>query len=198
MESGGGEPVATTAPSKSRPVEDSSSSSFFEDSDIPLVDADPTLVISDDAASSVASGGPPGDMMNTSGASSGGGGCYLNEDAKASKLWRRGILGDDCESMDSIPSMLSDHLTLGCEGGSSSTAGGSKVAGSCSISDQMHRHLSLDPDFSPDEVEEKARLIAQVNENNNDKRTVQFLSTIRSFSNIVIDKALYKQYMIST
>lgn len=141
---------------------------IFEDTDIPLADADPTLVISDDAGSS-SSPAPTADILGSLGSGGSGdgeGGCYLNEDARKSKLWRRSILGDDCESMDSIPSMLSDQLNLGSSGGGSDGGSGKgagpKVAGSGSISDQMHRHLSLDPDFSPDEVEEKARLIAQV------------------------------------
>merc|ERR1739846_7810 len=51
----------------------------------------------------------------------------------------------DFESLDSIPSMLSDR----------SDAGGGN------ISDHINR-ICLDPDFSPDEQEEKARLISQV------------------------------------
>ena len=51
----------------------------------------------------------------------------------------------DFESLDSIPSMLSDR---------SEGAGGN-------ISDHINR-MCLDPDFSPDEQEEKARLISQV------------------------------------
>jgi len=55
----------------------------------------------------------------------------------------------DFESLDSIPSMLSDRSDLGYQQGSGH------------ISDHMNR-MCLDPDFSPDEQEEKARLIAQV------------------------------------
>ena len=55
--------------------------------------------------------------------------------------WRKKV---DFESLDSIPSMLSDR---------SDGAGG--------ISDHINR-ICLDPDFSPDEQEEKARLISQV------------------------------------
>ena len=56
--------------------------------------------------------------------------------------WRKKV---DFESLDSIPSMLSDR----------SEAGGGN------ISDHINR-ICLDPDFSPDEQEEKARLISQV------------------------------------
>ena len=56
--------------------------------------------------------------------------------------WRKKV---DFESLDSIPSMLSDR---------SEGAGGN-------ISDHINR-MCLDPDFSPDEQEEKARLISQV------------------------------------
>ena len=52
----------------------------------------------------------------------------------------------DFESLDSIPSMLSDR---------------SEGAGGGNISDHINR-MCLDPDFSPDEQEEKARLISQV------------------------------------
>lgn len=58
--------------------------------------------------------------------------------------WKRKA---DFESLDSIPSMLSDRSDLGASHGH--------------ISDHMTR-MCLDPDFSPDEQEEKARLIAQV------------------------------------
>ena len=60
--------------------------------------------------------------------------------------WRKKV---DFESLDSIPSMLSDRSDLGY------------APGSGHISDHMNR-MCLDPDFSPDEQEEKARLIAQV------------------------------------
>ena len=46
--------------------------------------------------------------------------------------------------------------------GSQGSGPSSLIAGTAShISEQMHR-LCLDPDFSPDEAEEKARLISQV------------------------------------
>merc|ERR1719342_2041897 len=60
--------------------------------------------------------------------------------------WRKKM---DFESLDSIPSMLSDKSDLGYNQGAGH------------ISDHMNR-MCLDPDFSPDEQEEKARLIAQV------------------------------------
>ena len=74
---------------------------------------------------------------------------------RASQMWKR---LNDCESMDSIPSMVSDKAPSASD--PAAAAAGSSA--SYSISEQMHRQLSLDPDFSPDEVEEKSRLIAQV------------------------------------
>lgn len=65
----------------------------------------------------------------------------LHEDLKKANEWRKKV---DFESLDSIPSMLSDRS----EGGGH-------------ISDHMNR-MCLDPDYSPDEQEEKARVIAQV------------------------------------
>ena len=64
--------------------------------------------------------------------------------------WRRGH-----ESLDSIPSMISDSLPA--------SAGPSSLIGltASHVSEQMTR-MCLDPDFSPDETEEKARLISQV------------------------------------
>ena len=64
--------------------------------------------------------------------------------------WRRGH-----ESLDSIPSMISDSLPV--------SAGPSSLIGltASHVSEQMTR-MCLDPDFSPDEAEEKARLISQV------------------------------------
>jgi len=64
----------------------------------------------------------------------------IPDDLKKANEWRRKV---DFESLDSIPSMLSDRS----EG--------------YHISDHMNR-MCLDPDFSPDEQEEKARLISQV------------------------------------
>jgi hypothetical protein len=63
-----------------------------------------------------------------------------------------------------IPAIISlddiCHFRSYIEGGSSGPS--SLIAGTASqISSQMHR-LCLDPDFSPDEAEEKARLISQV------------------------------------
>ena len=64
--------------------------------------------------------------------------------------WRRGH-----ESLDSIPSMISDSLPT--------SAGPSSLIGltASHVTEQMTR-MCLDPDFSPDETEEKARLISQV------------------------------------
>ena len=67
---------------------------------------------------------------------------FLSEDKRREMEWRKKM---DFESLDSIPSMLSDR---------SEGAGGN-------ISDHINR-ICLDPDFSPDEQEEKARLISQV------------------------------------
>jgi len=64
----------------------------------------------------------------------------IPEEIRKANEWRKKV---DFESLDSIPSMLSDRS----EGGH--------------ISDHMNR-MCLDPDFSPDEQEEKARLISQV------------------------------------
>lgn len=64
---------------------------------------------------------------------------FHHEDIKKANEWRKKV---DFESLDSIPSMLSDRS----EG---------------HISDHMSR-MCLDPDYSPDEQEEKARLISQV------------------------------------
>ena len=68
--------------------------------------------------------------------------------------WRRGH-----ESLDSIPSMISDSLPA--------SAGPSSLIGltASHVSEQMTR-MCLDPDFSPDETEEKARLISQVSKIN--------------------------------
>ena len=68
--------------------------------------------------------------------------------------WRKGH-----ESLDSIPSMISDSLPV--SGGPSSLIG----LTASHVSEQMTR-MCLDPDFSPDEVEEKARLISQVSYTN--------------------------------
>ena len=54
--------------------------------------------------------------------------------------WRKKV---DFESLDSIPGMLSESYS------------------GAHISDHINR-MCLDPDFSPDEQEEKARLISQV------------------------------------
>ena len=64
--------------------------------------------------------------------------------------WRKGH-----ESLDSIPSMISDSLPV--------SAGPSSLIGltASHVTEQMTR-MCLDPDFSPDEAEEKARLISQV------------------------------------
>merc|ERR1712241_711565 len=67
---------------------------------------------------------------------------FISEEKKRELEWRKKV---DFESLDSIPSMLSDR---------SEGAGGN-------ISDHINR-ICLDPDFSPDEQEEKARLISQV------------------------------------
>jgi len=67
---------------------------------------------------------------------------FISEEKKRELEWRKKV---DFESLDSIPSMLSDR---------SEGAGGN-------ISDHINR-MCLDPDFSPDEQEEKARLISQV------------------------------------
>ena len=68
--------------------------------------------------------------------------------------WRKGH-----ESLDSIPSMISDSLPV--SGGPSSLIG----LTASHVSEQMTR-MCLDPDFSPDEIEEKARLISQVSYTN--------------------------------
>ena len=64
----------------------------------------------------------------------------ISDEKRRELEWRKKM---DFESLDSIPSLLSDH------------------GGHGHISDHINR-MSLDPDFSPDEHEEKARLIAQV------------------------------------
>ena len=68
--------------------------------------------------------------------------------------WKKGH-----ESLDSIPSMISDSL----QAASCSSAGPSSLIGitASHVTEQMTR-MCLDPDFSPDEAEEKARLITQV------------------------------------
>ncbi len=72
-----------------------------------------------------------------------------SEDRRVSK-WHKGH-----ESLDSIPSMISDSLPA--------SAGPSSLIGltASHVTEQMTR-MCLDPDFSPDEAEEKARLITQV------------------------------------
>ena len=70
----------------------------------------------------------------------------ISDDKRREYEWRKKM---DFESLDSIPSMLSDKSDLGYNQGTGH------------ISDHMNR-MCLDPDFSPDEQEEKARLIAQV------------------------------------
>ena len=74
-----------------------------------------------------------------------------NSDIKRAMKWRKGH-----ESLDSIPSMISDSLPV--------SAGPSSLIGitASHVTEQMTR-MCLDPDFSPDEAEEKARLISQVN-----------------------------------
>jgi len=91
-----------------------------EDDSIPLADGDPADFVEDS---------------------------LVSEDKRKEFEWRKKV---DFESLDSIPSMLSDRSDLAFQPGSSGH-----------ISDHMNR-MSLDPDFSPDEQEEKARLISQV------------------------------------
>jgi hypothetical protein len=93
--------------------------SYTIDDSIPLADGDPADFVDDSVVS---------------------------EDQRREFEWRKKV---DFESLDSIPSMLSDRSDLGYQPGSGH------------ISDHMNR-MSLDPDFSPDEQEEKARLISQV------------------------------------
>ena len=100
-------------------------------------------------------------------------------EAAKSQLWAaKGGYLNDCESLDSIPAAFrgeedgqdeddgGDALsllvgsgfagsTLG-DGGDEDGSGGK--CGGGGICDDMLRQLSLDPDFSPDEAEEKARL----------------------------------------
>merc|ERR1711884_747824 len=64
----------------------------------------------------------------------------ISEEKKRELEWRKKV---DFESLDSIPSLLSDSQ------------------GGANVSDHTNR-MCLDPDFSPDEQEEKARLISQV------------------------------------
>lgn len=90
-----------------------------DDDSIPLADDDPSAVLEES---------------------------LISEDKRKEYEWRKKV---DFESLDSIPSMLSDRSDLGYQHGSGH------------ISDHMNR-MCLDPDFSPDEQEEKARLIAQV------------------------------------
>ncbi len=70
--------------------------------------------------------------------------------------WRRG-----CESLDSIPSMISDNMSMGLTSGGPSSLVGMTAS---HVTEQMNKMCMLDPDddFSPDEAEEKARLISQV------------------------------------
>ena len=67
---------------------------------------------------------------------------------------KRGV----CESLDSIPSMMSDQLIP-----SSSAGEGSNPVGEAAsyISEQMAQ-LCADSDYSLDDAEEKAKLISQV------------------------------------
>ena len=73
-----------------------------------------------------------------------------NARTRAMNKWRKGH-----ESLDSIPSMISDSLPT--------SAGPSSLIGitASHVTEQMTR-MCFDPDFSPDEAEEKARLISQV------------------------------------
>merc|ERR1712025_1128277 len=64
----------------------------------------------------------------------------ITEERKRELEWRKKV---GFESLDSIPGMLSESY------------------GGTHISDHINR-MCLDPDFSPDEQEEKARLISQV------------------------------------
>merc|ERR1712109_35497 len=66
----------------------------------------------------------------------------ISEERRRELEWRKKV---DFESLDSIPCMLSV----------------SQSEGVSHISDHMNR-MCLEPDFSPDEQEEKARLISQV------------------------------------
>jgi hypothetical protein len=100
-----------------------------EDS-IPLADDDPSAVIVDDDVDS-----------------------FIAEADRRAAKWHRGH-----ESLDSIPSMISDSLPTSA-GPSSLTIG----LTASHLTEQMTR-MCLDPDFSPDEAEEKARLISQVKE----------------------------------
>ena len=93
------------------------------------------LMTEDDPDSIPLADGDPSDVIED---------CHhLSEDKRRELEWRRKM---DFESLDSIPSISSD---LGGAGGSGQ------------LSEHMNR-MCLDPDFSPDEQEEKARLISQV------------------------------------
>lgn len=93
------------------------------------------LVTEDDPDSIPLADGDPSDVIEEP--------HHISEDKRREMEWRRKM---DFESLDSIPSISSD---LGCAGGSGQ------------LSEHMNR-MCLDPDFSPDEQEEKARLISQV------------------------------------
>ncbi|TRY68939.1 hypothetical protein TCAL_04171 [Tigriopus californicus] len=92
-----------------------------------------------------------------------------------------GLLLNECESLESIPGAFSDqsrtqspssgrrndhcnksHQTAFKSDNSLPLQGDGSFSSMEAISAQMGRHLSLDPDMSPDEVEERARLISQV------------------------------------
>ena len=67
------------------------------------------------------------------------------------------------ESHQPEDSSCSDSNRTGqCSSSLSGSSDRSSSGFATSISDQMARQLSLDPDFSPDEAEEKAKLISQV------------------------------------
>lgn len=104
-----------------------------------------------------------------------------------------GLLLNECESLDSIPGAFSDqsqtqspssgrkndhsnksHRTAFKSDNSLAFQGDGSFSSMEAISAQMGRHLSLDPDMSPDEVEERARLISQVLELQN---TLEDLTT---------------------
>ena len=96
-----------------------------DEDSIPLADEDASVVVDDET-------------------------CSEDNNKKLVAKWQRGH-----ESLDSIPSMISDSIPI--------SAGPSSLIGltASHVSEQMNR-LCLDPDFSPDEAEEKARLITQV------------------------------------
>ena len=130
-----------------------------DSTEIPLADSDPAAVVQEDEEAS------------SRGAET--------AEERFRRKWDK--MTAECESLDSIPSACSPRASSGASRDKGESTS-SKPLGLGCIGDQMARQLSLDPDFSPDEAEEKARLISQVRKRKQGgKNHVNFLVPFPTF-----------------